>query len=84
MKTEVGIYIVAEHINDRQIIVQQVRCYSRVLVCMYVYMSAKNSELSVVGLELNCTADYALFRLLHYPYIQRSLSHILRISSESI
>ena len=27
---------------------------------MYIRMSAKNSELSIVGLELNCTADYAL------------------------
>ena len=35
---------------------------------MYVYMSAKNSKLSIVGLKLNCTADYVLFRLLH-PYI---------------
>ena len=33
--------IIAERISDRQIIVQQVRRYSRVLVCMYVYMSAK-------------------------------------------
>ena len=28
--------IIAERISDRQIIVQQVWCYSRVLVCMYV------------------------------------------------
>ena len=45
--------LIAERISDRQIIVQQVRRYSRVLVCMYVcsmyvYMSAKNSGLSIV------------------------------------
>ena len=40
--------LVAKCIGDGQIIVQQVRRYSRVLVCMY--MSAKNSRLSIVGL----------------------------------
>ena len=40
--------IIAERISNRQIIVQQVWRYSRVLVCMYEYMSAKNSELSIV------------------------------------
>ena len=40
--------LIAGRISDWQIIMQQVRRYSRVLVCMY--MSAKNSELSIVGL----------------------------------
>ena len=56
--------VIAERISDWQIIVQQVRCYSRVLVCMYVYMSAKNSGLSIVGLYLNCTADCVLFEFI--------------------
>ena len=43
-------YIIAEHISDWQIIVQQVWRYSRVLVCMYIRMSAKNSGLLIVGL----------------------------------
>ena len=58
--------VIAEHIIDRQIIVQQVQRYSRMLVCMYVYMSAKNPRLLIVGLKLNCTADCALFHLLYH------------------
>ena len=67
--------MIAKCISDGQIIVQQVRRYSRVLVCMYIYVR-KNSRLLIVGLKLNCTDDCALFHLL-YSYIQWSLSHIL-------
>ena len=66
---------VAERISYRQIIMQQVRRYSRVpvcmYVCMYVYMSAKNSGLSIVGsVKHNCTAACALHCVCH-PYYHK-------------
>ena len=45
-------------------------------VCMYIYMSAKNFGLSIVGLKLNCTAACALCCMV-YRCIQWSLSSIL-------
>ena len=80
--------VIAERIGDRQIIVQKVQRYSRVLVCMYVYMSTKNSGLSIVGLKLNCTADCTLFRLVFqlvlilYPY--SAVSFTYPMASKSI
>ena len=65
-----GGHVIAERISNRQIIMQQVRCYSRVLVCIYIYVYTyvcKKSKLSIVDLKFNCTADCALFCLL-YPF----------------
>ena len=50
--------IIAEHISNQQIIVQQVRRYSKIpFVCMYIRMSAKNSILSI-GLSLLCQHNF--------------------------
>ena len=51
--------IIAERISNRQIIVQQMQCYSRELVCIYVYV-CKNSRLSIMDFTLNHTADCAV------------------------
>ena len=56
--------IFAEHISDRQIIVQQVRRYSKVVfVCTYVH---KISGLLIV--DSNCTDACALHRECHSYY----------------
>ena len=72
-----NLFLVAERISVRQIIVLYMRHWA---ICMYVYiyiyMSAKDFGLSIVGLKLNCTAACVLCCMV-YHYIQWSLSSIL-------
>ena len=61
--------VIAERISDWQIIVQQVRRYSRVLVCMYVCMSSilpqtATYEKRVVSIDL--TYKYCRIDCHHY------------------
>ena len=78
--------VIAERISDRQVIMQQVRHYSWVFVCMYVctyvYMSAKNSGLLIVGsVKHNCTAVYALHRVCHPYYHKLTVTYEKRVVS---
>ena len=74
--------VIAKRISDRQIIVQQVRRYSRVLVCMYVCIYVRK-KFRIVDSGF-VTADCALFEFHLYLHIYSAVSFTYPIVGESI
>ena len=67
--------LVAERISDQQIIVQQVRRYSRVLVCMYIYPQ-KNSDCRLWVCNLIVLLIVRCLSFVYYIYKFSCVFHI--------